>query len=127
MADSDAPKFGTNHHGQRILGYIAPTPQKTIKVPDSAAGVGGGGFTETPSLESYLQLTVQQMVAGELDENQVNTQDWTDAQAQQKLMDEAFDRSWPLYGIDPDTAPAATAMLVAKYVRIFRVAVTPIV
>lgn len=111
-----------------ILGYIAP-PQRMIKVPDSASGTGGNGFSELPSIESWLQLAVQQMVAGEGNESGVNSLNWSDAEVAAHLADVAAGRAPYLIApdgtyFDPDADPSLTAGLIVKYTRVFRQAVS---
>ena len=106
----------------RIKGYTAPPP-RMISVPDPNDSTRSSML---PSLESYLQETVQQMTAGELDDEGESTRDWTDLQARQKLSDEADDRGSYLTGYDPDTVEPARTALIDKYVKVFRDALTPI-
>lgn len=114
-----------------ILGYIAP-PQRMIKVPDSASGTGGGGFSMLPSLESCLQLAVQEMCGGENDEDGVSSLKWPDSQVSAKLANVAAAcspwladfRSVDPGALDPDIAPDRTAALIVTYTAVFRTAVS---
>jgi hypothetical protein len=113
-----------------ILGYIAP-PQRMIKVPDSASGTGGGGFSMLPSIESWLQAAVQEMVGGpgENDEAGVSSLKWPDAQVAAHLGDVVAGRAPSLTApdgtyFDPDADPARSAGLIIKYTRVFRQAVS---
>lgn len=106
-----------------ILGYTAP-PQRMIMVPNANADVGGGGSVPLPSLESCLQLCVQELTAGANDENGVSSLKWPDSQVSAKLADVAQASGVWLGSLDPDTDPARTAALIVKYTAIFRTAVS---
>lgn len=111
----DPPQFGYNQLGQKIPGYIAPE-QILIRVPNSANDAGAG-FSDYPSIESKLQLTVQQLVGG------FATQTMLDSDVKEILQDRADDAAAWNGGLDPGANNIPS--LVAMYVKIFRAAVTP--
>ena len=101
----------------KMPGYIAPAPVM-IAVLNSSFGVRDGGTTHFPSIESALQRAVQGLVGA------IFTQTWTDARVAAHLSAIAFDSD--AWNGDVDPGSKEIAALVAKYVQVYRVAVTPV-
>ena|SRR5579863_5438655 len=98
-------------------GYTPPAPVY-ITVEDSVNGVGGGGQSKYPNLETVLQIATQQLSAS------IMTQGLSDAQVSALLTASANNAAPWLNGLDPQVKNIQA--LVQKYVAIYRTAVTPV-
>ncbi len=105
-------------HQKMVPGYLAPYPGAMINVPDSRAGVGGGGSAPIWSFQAALQRKVQGL-AGTFAYRSM-----PDDQVRELLQEVADDSQAYLGDLDPDLANSKA--LVEEYVQLFRFAVTPI-
>ncbi|MES2136985.1 MAG: hypothetical protein V4502_08005 [Pseudomonadota bacterium] len=107
--------IGVTAHLPQMPGYSAPAPVM-VTVQNTTFG-GKEGTTQFPSIESALQRAVQGLAGTAF------TQNWTDQRVMSFLASIARDSD--AWNGNADPGEANIPALVAKYVAVYRVAVTP--